>query len=72
MDVKKSFSELKNETAQMILWLQDEAILAKVRAILWETPTPKADLEAIERSRVAIRAGRVTPVEDFLAEIEAL
>ena len=72
MKSKVSFLELKNETAQYILALQDEAVLAKVRAILWDGQATQEDMNAIERSREACKTGKFSTMEDFLQEIETL
>lgn len=66
MKASANFLELKNETAPIILSLQDEKILAKVRAILGETPLTQEDLDAIDRGLEDSRAGRVTPLDEYL------
>ena len=67
-----TFLELKNETAQLILALQDEAMLAKVRAVLGESPLTQRDLDAIDRGIEDAKAGRVTPLDEYLKELEAV
>ena len=71
MKASASFLESKNETAPIILSLQDEKILAEVRAILGETPLTQEDLDAIDRGLEDSRAGRVTPLGEYLKELEA-
>jgi hypothetical protein len=68
----RRFSELKIETAQIILALQDEEILARVRSLLTEEPLAKKDIEGIDRGIADRKAGRVTPLDEYLKELEAL
>jgi hypothetical protein len=71
MKVSESFYQLKNETAQLVLALQDPARLERVRKVLEaDEPTPQAILDAIAQGRAESKAGLGTPIEDFLEEME--
>lgn len=73
MKVSESFYQLKNETAQIILALQDPARLERVRkALEIDEPTPQAMLDAIAQGRAESKARLGRPVEEFLAEIKDL
>lgn len=72
MKVDDHFIDLKKETAQVILALEDMVMLEKVRAILWDIPVTQDDLEAIDHSREACKQGRFLDSETFLKEIDQL
>lgn len=72
MKVDDHFIDLKKETAQVILALEDMVMLEKVRAILWDIPVTQEDLEAIDRSREVCKEGKFVDSEAFLKEIEQL
>lgn len=68
----ESFLQLKNETAQMVLALQDPVRLERVRMVLEANePTPQPILDAIKRGQADVKAGLVTPSEEFLEEMES-
>lgn len=67
-----NFAELKNETAQIILSLEDEELLARIRELLYRGNTPSEDLEGIDRGRAAILAGDFSTLEDYLEELDEL
>jgi hypothetical protein len=72
MKVSASFLQKKNETAQMVLALQDPDRLERVRKALTAVePTPQVILDRIDRGRAESKAGLCTPVEDFLEEMES-
>lgn len=73
MKVSESFFQLKNETAQMVLALQDPARLERVRkALEADEPTPQAILDAIAQARAESKLGLGRPIEEFLEEIKDL
>lgn len=64
----QNFWELKNDTAQMILALQDEALLARVREILedaeltdgsWYDSLDSVDKAAVDQAEDDINAGKI-------------
>ena len=79
MKVSESFLELKNETAQIILALQDEAILARVREILenaagadggWYDSLDEEDRTSVDRANADIAAGRVHSHQEVKSELK--
>jgi uncharacterized NAD(P)/FAD-binding protein YdhS len=74
----ESFLELKNDTAQIILALRDEALLAKVRELLaeaeaadgrWYDSLDNEDKASVDRADADIAAGRLHSHEDVKAGI---
>lgn len=68
MNGSEKFLELKNDTARIILSLQDEAILARVREILeeavgadggWYDSLDAEDKAAVDQAEAEVAAGRV-------------
>lgn len=68
MKMGQNFWELKNDTAQMILALQDEALLARVREILedaeltdgsWYDSLDSVDKAAVDQAEDDINAGKI-------------
>ena len=72
MEASANFLALKNEVAQLILSLQDEMVLEKVRAWLLENPTSQQKLDGIERGLDELKAGKVVRSEVFLKEVAEL
>jgi hypothetical protein len=71
MKAAENFYQLKNETAQRVLAIEDPARLERVRkALEADEPTPQAILDAIQRGQEESKAGLGTPVEEFLEEME--
>jgi predicted transcriptional regulator len=79
MKIKESFFELKNDTARIILGLQDEAILARVREILeeaegadggWYDSLDDEDRASVDRADADIAAGRLHSHEEVKAELK--
>lgn len=75
----ESFLELKNDTAQIILALKDEAILAKVREILeeaagadggWYDSLDEADKMSVDQAEADVAAGRVVSHEQVKQELQ--
>ena len=68
MKVTDSFFELKNDTAQIILALQDENLLAKVRKVLedatmtdggWYDSLDDEDRNSVDQAEADVTAGRI-------------
>lgn len=68
MKSAESFFELKNDTAQIILALQDEALLARVREILedaaladggWYDSLDDEDRASVDQAEADVAAGRI-------------
>lgn len=72
MNPFQKFNALKIETAQLVLSLEDEAVLEKVRALLLDCPTSQQDLGGIDRGLAELKAGKVISSEAFLKEIAEL
>jgi hypothetical protein len=66
-------NSLKQETAQLIMALQDPDKLDRVRAVLVERePTPQYILDLIDQRRAASKTEEGMPIEEFLNEVEGL
>lgn len=68
MKVADNFFELKNDTAQIILALQDEDLLAKVREVLedatmtdggWYDALDDEDRNSVDQAEADVNAGRI-------------
>jgi hypothetical protein len=79
MNVSERFLELKNDTAQIILALKDEAILAKVREILedaagadggWYDSLDDEDRASVDRADADIATGRVYSHDEVKADLK--
>lgn len=79
MKIGESFLELKNETAQIILALQDEAILTKVREILedaagadggWYDSLDDDDRATVDQAEADVAEGRVLSHEQVTENLK--
>lgn len=73
MKIADNFLELKLETLQIIMELQDSAKLQRVRAVLEaDEPTPQAILDLIKLRQEESKTDIGTPLDEYLVEIKNL
>jgi hypothetical protein len=70
-------SDTKVEITQRVMAITDQAMLSNFLDILisWERAgdaVPKDHLDAIARGIADSKAGRITPLEDYLKELDGL